>query len=474
MTGSYFGEGRWKAEKVKERLDCHCSRSQKNQKKRILVKNSKKKTMVSTRRTASSLSAQAAAAGKDDDDAATGAESRLTPTPVEKKKTAAAAAKKQHQPAAAAAAPAAKSKSNASAPSSPPRRHAGTSLRPVTEEEGKENARLAKTAPSPLRKSAQGRGAKQSPANTKSKGKAAASASPAADAADASSDEDDADADGLACLAQGMLYALCGLPGGQKKQFEREGSDGDDDGDLPPQTPTPARNVDGNDGDGGASPSSSDSDSEGSEDEDDDEGGGRTAAAAPANISWAPASLQLPRPATATPAVELLARKAKRGEHAAAETNSLALPRLSRKSEGSGPSSAAPPRRPSHWFDLPTQTLTPELKTDLRLLMLRGAMDPTRHYKNADTTKLPSRFHVGTVVESRTDFYSSRLSKSERGQTLTHELLKDRTLSAQRKRRFGALQEAAAARGKRGGGKGAKERKTSMPRLKKHRVRPKH
>ena len=102
-------------------------------------------------------------------------------------------------------------------------------------------------------------------------------------------------------------------------------------------------------------------------------------------------------------------------------------------------------------------------------------MDPTRHYKSADTTKLPTRFHVGTVVESSTDFYSSRLARSERGQTLTHELLKDRALSAQRKRRFGALQEAAAARGKRGGGgKGAKVRKTSMPRLSKHRVRPKH
>ena len=292
-------------------------------------------------------------------------------------------------------------------------------------------------------------------------------------AGDSSSDEDYADDDGLACLAQGMLEALCGMPGGQRKQYDGEGSESEsdeDDAELPSATPTSVAAAGG-----AASASSSDSDSEEGSDDEDDEG--RTAAPS-VNISWAPSSLHLPRPASATPAIELLVQRAKRAEEEqqGASTQNLALPRLSRLSgkETSMTAAAAPARR-SSWFDLPTQTLTPELKTDLRLLRLRGAMDPTRHYKSADTTKLPSRFHVGTVVESKTDFYSSRLSKAERGQTLTHELLKDRNLSAQRKRRFGALQDAAAARGKRGGGgKGAKVRKTSMPRLSKHRVRPKH
>lgn len=419
--------------------------------------------MVSTRRTASSLSAQAAPAtgNADDDDGATGAESRLTPTPAERRKKTAAAA----------AATTAKSKSNAaaaahSAPSSPPCRRAGTSSRPVPEEEEQiQDAIPDKTASSPLRKSAQGRGAKRSSAIAKvARGKAAVKTA-ATFGADSSSDDDEAEEDGLACLAEGMLDALRGLSRRQRKGQDSCGSESDDNDDdaVPPST---ARNVDGNDDDGGGASSSSDS--EVSEDSDGDEGGGKSAAPAPVNVSWAPTSLWLPLPATATPGVELLARKAKSGEQlasaaaAAAAATTGAAPRPSRRSSSSS------------WFDLPTQTLTPELKTDLRLLRLRGAMDPTRHYKSADTTKLPSRFHVGTVVEAGTDFYSSRLSRSERGQTLTRELLKDRSLSAQRKRRFGALQEAAAARGRRGGGKGAKERKTSMPRLKKHRVRPKH
>jgi len=432
--------------------------------------------MVSTRRTASSLSAQAA--GNNPDDGTTGAESRLTPTPAEKTtmkttttSTPKAAAKSKSNAAAAAAAP-------PPPPSSPPRRRAAATLQPMTEAERTEEVHLAKQPSSPLRKSALGKkqaSAKATGRKANAKAKAAASA---ASAGGSSSDEDDAGDDGLACLAQGMLDALCGMTGGQKNQLEGEGSESesdDDDADLPPPaTPTSVAAAAAADENGASSSSDSDSDSEGSDDE-----GGRTAAA-PVSVSWAPNSLLLPRPATATRAIELLARKAKGAEaraKAAAETSAglLALPRLSRKGGTEAVTAAASAPRRSSWFDLPTQTLTPELKTDLRLLRLRGAMDPTRHYKSADTTKLPTRFHVGTVVESSTDFYSSRLARSERGQTLTHELLKDRALSAQRKRRFGALQEAAAARGKRGGGgKGAKVRKTSMPRLSKHRVRPKH
>ena len=448
--------------------------------------------MVSTRRTASSLSTQAvaAAAGNAADDGTTGAESRLTPTPAEKKtatssRAAAGASKSKKSNANAAA---------AAASSSPSRRRVGTALKPVPEEgQTGEEARVADhPASSPQRKRAQGRGKKQEgKANAKSKSKAAAAGVAATSDSSSDDDEDGADDDGLACLAQGMLDALCGLPGGQeKKHLEGEGSESESESDEeddaaaalpPPATPTSVAAAAA--ADDGAS-SESDSDSEDSDD--DDEG-----RAAPVNVSWAPTSLHLPRPATATPAIELLAQRAKRAEEgaaaaaAAAAASCRALPRLSRKkgkeetvtsSSSAAAVPAAPRRASSSWFDLPTQTLTPELKTDLRLLRLRGAMDPTRHYKSADTTKLPSRFHVGTVVESNTDFYSSRLLKSERGQTLTHELLKDGALSAQRKRRFGALQEAAAARGKRGGGggKGAKVRKTTMPRLKKHRVRPKH
>lgn len=46
------------------------------------------------------------------------------------------------------------------------------------------------------------------------------------------------------------------------------------------------------------------------------------------------------------------------------------------------------------------------MKTDLRLLALRGAFDPKRFYRNPDATKFPKYFQMGTVVEGPTDFYS--------------------------------------------------------------------
>jgi hypothetical protein len=62
------------------------------------------------------------------------------------------------------------------------------------------------------------------------------------------------------------------------------------------------------------------------------------------------------------------------------------------------------PRR--GWFDLPAQQITDEVKRDLRLLRLRGAMDPQRFYKSLDDTKFPKYFQLGTVVETPADFYA--------------------------------------------------------------------
>lgn len=47
---------------------------------------------------------------------------------------------------------------------------------------------------------------------------------------------------------------------------------------------------------------------------------------------------------------------------------------------------------------------------------------------------------MGTIVEGMGEFYSARMTKKERKQTLTEELLADINLKQQRKRRFEALQ----------------------------------
>ncbi|KAL3159272.1 hypothetical protein ABBQ32_011235 [Trebouxia sp. C0010 RCD-2024] len=120
---------------------------------------------------------------------------------------------------------------------------------------------------------------------------------------------------------------------------------------------------------------------------------------------------------------------------------------------------AAPATAGKQWFDLPAQQMTDETKRDLKLLRLRGTFDPKRFYKSSDHKKgLPKFFQVGTVVESSADFYSGRLSKKDRKQTITEELLADPELSQARKRRFDKLQDDKAYWARKKG------RKTDLPR----------
>ena len=53
------------------------------------------------------------------------------------------------------------------------------------------------------------------------------------------------------------------------------------------------------------------------------------------------------------------------------------------------------------WFDMPAPQLTQEIKNDLKLLRMRNALDPTRHYKTADSKKLPRYFQVSSVCSFR-------------------------------------------------------------------------
>ncbi|QDZ23042.1 Fcf2 pre-rRNA processing protein [Chloropicon primus] len=90
--------------------------------------------------------------------------------------------------------------------------------------------------------------------------------------------------------------------------------------------------------------------------------------------------------------------------------------------------------------EIPEQEITPEVKRDFRLLKLRGVMDPKRFYKGSDERKIPKRFQWGRVIEGPTEFYSSRMTKKERKQTLTEEILADNAVTTYRKRKFGELQ----------------------------------
>jgi len=46
------------------------------------------------------------------------------------------------------------------------------------------------------------------------------------------------------------------------------------------------------------------------------------------------------------------------------------------------------------WFNMPAPHITPELKNDLKVIKMRGALDPSRHYKANDSKETPRYFQV--------------------------------------------------------------------------------
>ena len=62
-------------------------------------------------------------------------------------------------------------------------------------------------------------------------------------------------------------------------------------------------------------------------------------------------------------------------------------------------------------------------------------MNPAAFYKKS-AQRLPEYFQVGTVIQGATEFYSSRLSKQQRGRTFAEELLNDADVKFTLKKRF--------------------------------------
>ncbi|OUM65510.1 hypothetical protein PIROE2DRAFT_41568, partial [Piromyces sp. E2] len=94
------------------------------------------------------------------------------------------------------------------------------------------------------------------------------------------------------------------------------------------------------------------------------------------------------------------------------------------------------------WFDMPAPEITPEIKLDLQLIKMRNVLDRKRHYKKDDTKGLPKYFQVGTIVEDKSEYFSSRLAKKERKNTLLDEIMSDVSSRQYFKRKFNEIQKA--------------------------------
>ncbi|NWI53806.1 TDIF2 protein, partial [Calyptomena viridis] len=103
------------------------------------------------------------------------------------------------------------------------------------------------------------------------------------------------------------------------------------------------------------------------------------------------------------------------------------------------------------WFGMKAPEITSELKNDLKVLKMRGSLDPKHFYKKNDREGLPKYFQVGTVVDSPIDFYHSRIPKKQRKRTIVEELLADSEFRRYNKKKYQEImsERAAFAAGKR-------------------------
>ncbi|XP_015911902.1 deoxynucleotidyltransferase terminal-interacting protein 2 isoform X2 [Parasteatoda tepidariorum] len=92
------------------------------------------------------------------------------------------------------------------------------------------------------------------------------------------------------------------------------------------------------------------------------------------------------------------------------------------------------------WFNMPAPEMTDEKKNDLLVIQMRQALDPKQFYKRSAVKGNPKYFQVGTFVESPVEFYSSRIPKKQRKQTLVEELLADAEFRQYQKKKFSEIQ----------------------------------
>ena len=104
----------------------------------------------------------------------------------------------------------------------------------------------------------------------------------------------------------------------------------------------------------------------------------------------------------------------------------------------------------SGWFNIPSYTGSfatssykqqrnaDLIKDDLKVIKMRNYLDPKKFYKTSD--EFSPFAQRGTIVESGAEFFSSRLTKAERRQTLLDEVMSDSKTRKYVKRKFGDVQ----------------------------------
>lgn len=95
----------------------------------------------------------------------------------------------------------------------------------------------------------------------------------------------------------------------------------------------------------------------------------------------------------------------------------------------------------SRAFNMASSEVDERARNDIGALEMRQFADPSRNYKHEQRPKAGTRFfQLGTVVESKAEFFSSRLKRKDRKRSLADELLDNRATRQHIKHRFDAVQ----------------------------------
>ena len=70
------------------------------------------------------------------------------------------------------------------------------------------------------------------------------------------------------------------------------------------------------------------------------------------------------------------------------------------------------------------------------MVQMRKVLDPKRFYKKNNSDTLPKYFQIGTIVDNAADFYTDRVAKKDRKQTMVDELLADAEFKKYQKRKY--------------------------------------
>lgn len=111
-------------------------------------------------------------------------------------------------------------------------------------------------------------------------------------------------------------------------------------------------------------------------------------------------------------------------------------PKLGKKASKKAKKAEREKTKGDAWYGMPATEMTDEVKRDLEVLQMRGALDPKRFYKKSSNKELPKYFQVGHYVDTPADFYIDKSSKKLKNKTLVDELMADAEFRKYNKRKY--------------------------------------